>query len=303
MKSTNLRRAAALPLVLWCIAFIAGLVVLLAGSVGSWMDSETRAEKKFIARQMALSGIAIGQNPLVKPGDPLLGKGSRETRGFEVKISNESAKINPNFWIQNNNRSIFVRLFTSWGADIGTTDAAIDSLIDWIDGDDFASLKGAERGEYERAGKRGYPANRPLKHIREMEAIINLSPLLSAKDGWQNYFTIWYSGKISIQHATESSLTALAEFTPMQCQSLLEMRAGQDGIDGTDDDQKLTSLEDVAAFLGLGSRQRAGLLEFFDTSGDLRCIESTGWCGGVAHKITVVSGADPNSQMMSWEEK
>jgi hypothetical protein len=303
MKRTNLRQAAALPLVLWCIAFIAGLVVLLAGSVSSWMDSETRAEKKFIARQMALSGIAIGQNPLVKPGDPLLGKGSRNGEGFEVKITNESAKLNPNFWIQNNNRSIFIRLFTSWGADIGTTDAAIDSLIDWIDGDDFLSLKGAERGEYERAGKRGYPANRPLKHIREMEAVMNLSPLLSAKDGWQNYFTIWYSGKISIQHATESSLTALAEFTPMQCHSLLEMRAGQDGIDGTDDDQKLTSLEDVASFLGLGSRQRAGLLEFFDTSGDLRCIESTGWCGGVAHKITVVSGADPNSQMMSWEEK
>ncbi len=266
------------------------------------MDSEIRAEKKFIARQLALSGIAIGQNPLVKSGDPLLGKGSRNTEGFEVKITNESAKINPNFWIQNNNRSIFIRLFTSWGADIRTTDAAIDSLIDWIDGDDFLSLKGAERGEYERMGKRGYPANRPLKHIREMDAIMNLSPLLSAKDGWQNYFTIWYSGKISIQHATEPSLTELAEFTPLQCQSLLEMRAGLDGIDGTDDDQIITSLEDVAVVLGLGSRQRDGLLDFFDTSGDLRCIESTGWCGGVAHKITVISGTAP-SQMMSWEEK
>jgi len=303
MKSHNHRRAAALPLVLWCIAFIAGLVVLLAGSVGGWIDSETRAEKKFIARQMALSGIAIGQNPLVKSGDPLLQRGSRSGEGFEVRLTNESAKVNPNFWIQSNNRSIFIRLFTSWGADIGTTEAAIDSLIDWIDGDDFLSLKGAERGEYENVGKRGYPANRPLRHIREMEAVLNLSRLLSAKDGWQNSFTIWYSGKISIQHATESSLTALAELTPMQCQSLLEMRAGQDGIDGTDDDQKLTSIEDVADFLGLGSRQRAGLLEFFDTSGDLRCIESTGWCGGVAHKITVVSGTNPNSQMKSWEEK
>jgi hypothetical protein len=303
MKSANRRRAAALPLVLWCIAFIAGLVVLLGGAVSSWMESETRAEKKMVARQMALSGIAIGQNPVIKPGDPLLRRGNREAEGFEVNLSNEAGRINPNFWIQNNNRSLFIRLFSSWGADIASTDAAIDSLIDWIDGDDFVSLKGAEQGEYDRAGKRGYPANRPIKHIRELEAVLNLSRLLFEKEGWQSSFTVWYNGKISIQYATEPLLTAIAEFTPVQCRSLIQMRAGRDGIDGTNDDQKIASLEDMADFLALGQRQRAALLEFFDVSGDLRRIESTGWCGGVAHKVTVVSGVDPNSQMMSWEEQ
>jgi hypothetical protein len=136
-----------------------------------------------------------------------------------------------------------------------------------------------------------------------MESVMNLAPLLAAKQGWQEDFTIWYSGKISIQHATEPILTALAELTPNQCQSLIEMRVGRDGVENTADDQKLQSIEAVADFLGAGGKQRAALLEFFDTSGDLRRIESTGWCGAVSHKIAVIAPTGSPGQMMSWEER
>ena len=296
-------RAIALPMVLWCIAFLAGLVVLTGGLVRGWIESESLAERKFVARQMALSGIALGLNPVVENGSPLLRKGNKNTEGYEVKITNESARLNPNFWIQSGNRAIFNRLFANWGASLAEAEAAIDSLQDWIDGDDLVLLKGAERGDYERAGRPGYPANRPLKHIREMESIINLAPLLAAKQGWQEDFTIWYSGKISIQHATEPILTALVELTPNQCQSLIEMRAGRDGVENTADDQKLQSIEAVADFLGAGGKQRAALLEFFDTSGDLRRIESTGWCGAISHKIVVIAPTGSPGQIMSWEER
>ena len=87
------RRAIALPLVLWSIALLGGLVVLLAGVVGDWLESESRAERRFVARQMALSGVALGLNPAVKPGDPLLRRGSPDGEGFEVRLENEAAKI------------------------------------------------------------------------------------------------------------------------------------------------------------------------------------------------------------------
>lgn len=296
-------RAIALPIVLWCIAFLAGLVVLTGGLARGWIESESLAERKFVARQMALSGIALGLNPALENGNPLFRKGNKKTEGYEVKITNESARLNPNFWIQSGNRAILNRLFANWGASLAETEAAIDSLQDWIDGDDFISLKGAERGEYERAGRPGYPANRPLKHVREMESIMNLASLLASKQGWQDAFTIWYSGKISIQHATEPILTTLAELTPNQCQSLIQMRAGRDGVDNTADDQKLQSIEAVADLLGAGGNQRTALLEFFDTSGDLRRIESTGWCGGISHKIVVIAPTGATGQMMSWEER
>ncbi len=296
-------RAIALPLVLWCIAFLAGLVILAGGVVREWIENESLAEKKFVARQMALSGIALGLNPAVKSGSPLLRNGNKNTEGYEVLLTNEAAKINPNFWIQAGNRPIFNRLFASWGTSLSDSEAAIDALQDWIDGDDFVSLKGAERGEYEREGRLGYPANRPLKHIREMESVINLAPLLAAKQGWQKEFTIWYNGKVSIQYAKEPVLTALAELTPNQCQSLIELRAGLDGIENTDDDQKLASVEAVADLLGAAGNQRAALLEFFDVSGDVRRIESTGWCAGVSHTISVIAQSGASAQLMSWEER
>ena len=98
-------RAVALPLVLWCLAFLAGLVILTGGVVRGWLDNEAHAEKKFVARQMALNGVAFGLNPAVKAGDPLLRSGDRESEGYEVKLANEAAKINPNFWIQHESRS------------------------------------------------------------------------------------------------------------------------------------------------------------------------------------------------------
>jgi hypothetical protein len=303
MSPDRKHRAIALPLVLWSIAFMGGLVVLLSGVVSDWMDSESLAGRRFVARQMALSGIALGLNPVLKPGDPLLRSGSPDGEGYEVRIGNEAAKINPNFWIQQGNRPMFLRLFEGWGVEIVAAEAAIDGLIDWIDGDDFLSLKGAERGEYERAGRPGFPANRPLRHIREMEAVMNLSPILAAKPDWQSYFTVWYSGKTSIQHAKEPILAELAELTPIQIQTLLELRAGVDGIEGTDDDEKFTSIESVADFLGADLRQREALLAFFDTSGDIRRIESTGFCNGVRHTIVVVAPSGSPGQVMSWEEK
>ena len=303
MRPDKKHRAIALPLVLWCIAFLGGLVILLGTVVGDWLESESRAERRFAARQMALSGIALGLNPALKPGDPLLRSGSPDSEGYEVRLENEAAKLNPNFWIQQSNRPVFLRLFEGWGVEPEIADAAIDALTDWIDGDDFLSLKGAERGEYDRSGRPGYPANRPLRHIREMEAVMNLSGILAAKQDWQDYFTIWYTGKISIQHAKEPMLAELAELTPVQIQSLLEVRAGLDGIEGTDDDEKIESVQAVADFLGADSRQREALLNFFDTSGDIRRIESTGFCYGVRHKIVVVAPAGSPGQIMSWEEK
>lgn len=303
MSPDSKRRAIALPLVLWSIAFMGGLVVMLAGTVGDWIESESRAERRFIARQMALSGVALGLNPALKAGDPLLQRGSPDGEGYEVRIANEAAKINPNFWIQQGNRPIFLRLFAGWGVETDAAEAAIDGLVDWIDGDDFLSLKGAERGEYERAGRPGFPANRPLRHIREMEAVMNLSPILAAKEDWRNYFTIWYGGRISIQHAQPPVLAELAELTPMQIDSLLKLRAGLDGIEGTDDDEKFTSIESVVSFLAAGGRQREALLSFFDTSGDIRRIESTGFCNGVRHRIVVVAPAGAPGQIMSWEEQ
>ncbi|MEI6035347.1 MAG: hypothetical protein WCS65_13845 [Verrucomicrobiae bacterium] len=301
MIRTN--RAIALPLVLWSIAFLSALVVLVAGVVGSWIGDEGRAERVFRARQLALSGIAIGLNPAVKPGDPLLRSGDKESEGFEVRLSDESGKINPNFWIAQNQRDIFLLLFDAWGVDSRLRDAAVDGLADWIDADDFRSLAGAERGEYEAVGRAGFPANRPLINIREMESILGMDRVLASHEGWQGSFTTWHSGKINIQHAGEPVLTSLAGLTPEQCRALFELRAGPDAVEGSEDDVKFESIEAAAGLIGAGGRALELLGEFFDVAGGVRRIESTGYCGGTKHRIIAIAPENGGGKVMSWEEE
>lgn len=296
-------RALALPLVLWSIAFLAGLVVLVAGAVDRWIGDEAHAERVFRARQLALSGIAIGRHPAVKPGDPLLRSGNRESEGFEVRISDESGKINPNFWIAQNQRDLFIKLFDSWEVDPRERDAAIDGLADWVDGDDFRSLAGAERGEYEAAGRPGFPANRPLLNTREMEAVLGLDRVLAAQEGWKELFTTWHAGKINLQFAGEKLFANVAELTPEQIRALFELRAGPDAVEGSEDDVKLESVEAAAALIGAGGRQLELLETFFDVSAGVRRIESTGFCSGTKHRIVVITPESGGGQIMSWEEE
>lgn len=296
------RRGMALPIVMWAIAFIAGLVVLVAVLVGDWADEASQAERSFRARQMALSGVAIGRNRVVTAGEPLLKSGTRDTEGYEVVISNEGGRINPNFWIARNERDVFLRIFEQWGVDPRLGDAGIDSLTDWIDADDFRSSAGAERGEYEAVGRAGFPANRPLLDAREMEAVLNLSDILAANPGWAELFTVWHAGKINIRHAKDGVLRLVAGLDERQVAALLALRAGRDGIDGSADDVAFESIETVATAVGADARQARALEQFFDTQGGARRVESTGYCAGEKYTITVITNEE-GTEMLAWEEK
>lgn len=126
-------RAFALPMVLWAIAFLAGLIILVAGSVSSWLDEESHAERSFHARQMALSGLAVGMNVYIKPNDPALIQGDpldKDGESFSVQLNNEAGFINPNIYLARLDRVIFQRLFDKWGVSPEDQEAAIDGLID-----------------------------------------------------------------------------------------------------------------------------------------------------------------------------
>ncbi len=303
--NVNSRSAAALPLVLWCIMFLAGLLVLGGGLVNRWLEGESLAQRKFVARQMALSGVAVGLNPAVQADSPLLKSGSLDGEGYEVVITPESGRINPNHWIAQSNRAVFHRLFEAWGHDLDTSDAAIDGLADWIDGDDFPSAKGAERQEYEAAGRQGYPANRPLSNVREMESVLNLRDILMARQGWRDYFTLWHVGALDIHDTPDWLLADLVGFSPRQIATIVQFRAGADGVERTPDDQKFPSIEAVEALAGADGRQSQALRGFFSTGGSagILRIESTGFCNGVTHRIRVVGRQDGRGRILSWEEK
>lgn len=296
------RTAFALPLVLWSVAFLSAILLLLIGMVSRWLDSETQAERRFAARQHALTGIALGRNPAISPGDPVLHTGDENHDGHTVRITDEGSRINPNYWIAPDRRDLFQELFSAWGVETMEQITAIDAMADWIDEDDLVSLNGAERGQYEARGRSGLPANEPFVSVAELEAVIGLQDVLATQEDWRDLFTVHHDGKINILHAEAPLLEALADFTPSQAGAFLALRAGPDGIAGTPDDPTFSSLENVAEIAGANAEQTVRLQKFFATGSGIRRIESTGWVQGTSHRIAVVAG-DDGRELFSWEEQ
>lgn len=297
----NRQKGIALPMVLWAIAFLAGLVILLGVRIKERTDENSQAERAFRARQLALRGLAFGMHPQVQEGDPLLKSGDPEAEAYEVVISDDSGRINPNYWVGLNDTTIFQNLFATWEVERRISDAAIDSLRDWIDEDDLKSLAGAEYGDYQEAGMDGLPPNQPLGDIREMSSVLNLREVLAEQENWRDLFTLHHSGRVNINHAEDRLLTELAGLQPRQIEAMREFQAGKDGEKNTEDDLDFEEMETVLAVAAADGRQADLLEKYFSTEGEARRIESTGTCYGVTRKITVVTAGSGN--ILAWEEQ
>jgi hypothetical protein len=300
----NRLRAVTLLVVLWGVAFLAGITILATLRIDEFMTGESRAEKAFRARQLALRGIALGSNPYILAGDPLLSHGNREdanSEGFFVEIKDDSGRINPNTWVQEADRELFRTLFANWGADLMQVDAATDSLADWVDIDSLRSLAGAELPEYITAGLPGLPRNAPIADIDEMASILNLRDLLAVRPGWRDAFTLWHDGPVNINHASADLLADLAGLTGAQIAELDEFRAGFDGILGTEDDGVFGEVDEAVAVAGASGPQVIAMERFFGTEGSVRRVSSTGFAGGVRRRIEAV--LDEGGTLLAWEER
>lgn len=302
----------ALPMVLWSIALLTGIVLLLAGIVEGWVNEETRSGKLFRARLQALSGVAVAMNPGVPPGDPLLDQRSKDgSEGYQVDIKDESGLINPNYYLSQSpdQRSVLDQLFTAWKLDKNSSDAAADSLYDWQSQSPFKSLHGAKKEDYESAGLSGLPPGLPFASPEEMELVIGFDTVMQAKPDWLTYFTTYYIGPVNIMKAPKNILVELLGLTPAQATAWIALRAGKDGIEGTDDDLKPTDLTNAITLMGANAAQAAVMSKICTIGGSVRRIESTGFCNGVKYTITVVApvGATQNAQatpaVLGWSEQ
>lgn len=301
----------ALPMVLWTIALLAGITVLLAGILRGWVDEETLAGKQFRARQQALSGVAVAMNPQVLPGDPLLKRGGGvEGEGYAVEIKDESGLINPNYLLSRNpdRRDILKLLFSSWKLAPEEADAAADGLYDWQSQTPFKSLHGAKAQDYAAAGLAGFPPGAPFVSPEEMELVIGFNPVTRNRPDWGSYFTTKYYGPVNLLRAPKNVLTDLLQLTPSQADAWITLRNGKDGIEGTEDDLQPGNITNAMTLMGVSGAQQAILGNVCGVRGGVRRIESTGYCNGVEHKITVVygnsatNGAQAPSSVLGWTE-
>ena len=306
MNRPAARSGAALLLVLWAIAVVSFAVLWLADVVNLELQGATSSSAGLRARQIALSGVAIGLHPQTKPEDyDLLNRDLEGGDRMEVRIRGEGARLNINRLLQKQDRITLKNLFMLWGLTDTEVDTLIDKLIDWTDEDDFRLINGAERSDYLVQGINDAPPNRPFRSVAEMARVPGMELIAEAKPDWAERFTVFGDGRVDVNEADAEILQAATGLTPEMVEGILQQRRGSDGIEGTEDDFRFESVEQVSGWARGGTMPWEMMKPKLTTESPVKRIDSRGIVGDRSRRISVVASSNRDggaTTYLLWEE-
>jgi type II secretory pathway component PulK len=279
----------ALVAVLWLIAILAITAMATLQVVSLDVDVVSAQITGFRARQLAEAGIAVGANPAVARDDEVVlnqtfGDGFE---GFEVRLASEAGRFNINALLLRNDQPLLRSMFMSWGLDMDQAEAVVDALSDWVDGDDFISLNGAEVDWYEERGRINQPFNRPFYGLDEMRLVAGMDMVEAARPDWRDWFTVWSAGALDVNEALPELIATAAEVSVEDATTVVETVLGPDLVRDTEDDARFENLEEVLAILGVPEMMRAIVTPRLTVNDTTTRIESIGYSAGARHRITL----------------
>jgi len=291
-KTIHSKRGAALIAVLWLIAIL-GLATMTALRVIKFdMDLASAKIHGSRARQIAEMGIAVGSNPMVKRTDPILRQMNEGTgEGFEVRVISEGGRFNINSILMQDDKALLREIFSKWGMELEDAQAVADALGDWVDADNNVALHGAEKDDYEKAGRINLPFDRPFYDLSEMRLVRGMDLVEALKPDWREWFTIWSEGPLDVNEAPAELIAAAAEIPVEQADIIPEKVRGIDGQRDTEDDVLYGQASEALAEMGIDTESRPDIANRFTATaagaGTLR-IESIGHAEGATRKIIAI---------------
>lgn len=288
-RSLHARRGAALIAVLWLIAIL-GIATMTALRVIKFdMDLAAAKIHGSRARQIAEMGIAVGSNPVVKRTDPILHQMNQDTgEGFEVRVISEGGRFNINAILMQDDKALLREIFTKWGMELEDAQAVADALGDWVDADDNVALHGAEKDDYEKAGRVNQPFNRPFYDLSEMRLVRGMDMVEALKPDWRDWFTIWSGGALDVNEASAELIAAAAEIPVEQAEIIPETVRGTDGQRDTEDDSPFQQASQALDLLGIDVNGRPDIARRFTANDATTRIESIGHAEGANRKIVAI---------------
>jgi len=300
MKAAPLpSRASALLIVLWALLLLSAATFAWAVWIQQRIVAHGEEGRAVEARVMARSGMTLALHPQVTRLTPLPPEEIVPGAGYEVRVRGEGGKLNIN-WLMRGEEPLKLALFKNWltrrGLKLHEIEVFMDCLLDYIDADNVKRLNGAEDdGDY-------HPANRELISVEELVKVRGTEPL-TRQPGWQDELTIYSMGPIDLAAADREVLSLLPGLGEGRIQRFLQMRAGPDGIDGTQDDMIFSGLDAIGQVLGLSAAQLQVLQPLISYQDPTMNIQSIGHSGETKRTIEVVvrkGSAQP--QILSWRE-
>lgn len=182
---------------------------------------------------------------------------------FSIRIVDTERKFNINL-VGPNNLYPLQQALILVGADPGEISSITDSFIDWTDPNDEPYLSGAESRDYLSNPNPGYAAymakNGPLDDLSELLLVRGITPEMywgpagrqtdfplaagafgGGTVGLVDLFTALSEGSINVNTASADVLQSIPGIDQTLAQGIVQLRAGWDGVDGTEDDVPLRS--------------------------------------------------------------
>lgn len=283
-------RGSALIAVYWMIAIL-GMVLFGSAKL---LKSDTGAARIFrdraFAKRYAERGLEIGRHPRMEQYDPLLAGGDDAGGSYQVTLTTEEARFNINTLLLNSDRLILKRIFTHWGLNPEFTSQVVDALKDWVDADENVSLNGAEKRDYEKAGFKDLPFNRPFKDLDELLLVRGMDIVTAMRPDWREWFTVFGDGRIDINEARTDFVMVLANVPHERMAQFDRFRAGPDGIRRTLDDGRLSTAVQLAQMLAVFQPKIvAELQQWVQFAGPIRRIESIGRFNDLNRKLILIT--------------
>ena len=191
----------ALVLVIFLTAVISLLAVILTMSIRSHLRLATNTVQMAQAEAIADAGVQLAVLSLVS-ANPSIDKAARfpidgqpvscfvdDTTTLTLQVQDASGRVNLNLA----GDRLLLALFIGLGVSPDDASRYADAIIDYRDADSDRRPAGAERPEYEAAGRPDGPKNAPFDTVEELGRVLGMDPSMIA---------------LSLPHLTVHSQTA-----------------------------------------------------------------------------------------------
>lgn len=204
----------ALILVLWVLS----LLTIMAGSFALSMRRESSiiAGVKNNAQALATaeSGIAIAEMMLLSPDpnkrwrtDGSIYQIDTDNAEMRLQLLAESGKID----INKADKKLLDSLMAYAPVESAKEQSQlVGAILDWRDADDLLNIDGAEKKEYQKAGLKYQPRNKPFQSIEELQLVLGMNETIFQ---WLKPLVTVYSGqpKVDLQQASRAVLQVLPD--------------------------------------------------------------------------------------------
>jgi general secretion pathway protein K len=300
---------AALLLSLWALFLLSAMVISWTLNINSRLVVSSNANRVVEAEAMACSGADVALHPIIKPDSPNLHGKMKNGQSYDVQMTGECGRLNLNFLTQGEDPTklaILRRYLALKGIEVNDLDVMMDSLLDWV-----SPTRGLHHMNAPPESDDYRPAHAPLNSVDELKKIFGWAEFTS-KSGWDEDFTIVGGcAQIDLAWASRDVLRALG-ISDDFVDRFLQLRRGQDGIDGTADDVQFSATAgisvppDVQAALGLKPQQFQQIQALVQFRGPVLRVVSVGRSGNVTRSVEMVvmkqQAGVGRPQVFSWKE-